>query len=168
VNIGLGEPMNTLPRIIEAAKIAHAHHFIQDLPHGYDTTIGPLGHYLKPDEQFRIALARAHLHDPSILIVEEPTAPIDESTKHLIDDSLSRIAIGRTLIIVPHRLSTVRSCDHAIVLHEGRADDAGSLAQLQSESKLFRHLIYSEFNEFATGEIEAGQIGHAEAVRRGR
>ena len=72
VNIGLGDPMNTLPRIIEAAKLAHAHHFIQDLPHGYDTTIGPLGHYFKPDEQFRIALARAYLHDPSILIVEEP------------------------------------------------------------------------------------------------
>ena len=53
VNIGLGDPMNTLPRIIEAAKVAHAHHFIQDLPHGYDTMIGPLGHYLKPDEQFR-------------------------------------------------------------------------------------------------------------------
>ena len=58
VNIGLGDSMNTLPRIIEAAKLAHAHHFIQDLPHGYDTTIGPLGHYLKPDEQFRIALAQ--------------------------------------------------------------------------------------------------------------
>jgi ABC-type multidrug transport system fused ATPase/permease subunit len=168
VNIGLGEPMNTLPRIIEAAKIAHAHHFIQDLPHGYDTTIGPLGHYLNPDEQFRIGLARAYLHDPSILIVEEPNTPIDESTKHLIDDSLSRIAIGRTLIIVPHRLSTLRSCDHAIVLHEGRAEDAGSLAQLQTESKLFRHLIYTEFNEFATGDIEAGQIGHAEPVRRAK
>ena len=75
VNIGLGDPMHTLPRIIEAAKVAHAHHFIQDLPHGYDTIIGPLGHYLKPDEQFLIALARAFLHDPSILIVEEPNAP---------------------------------------------------------------------------------------------
>ena len=118
VNIGLGDPMNTLPRIIEAAKLAHAHHFIQDLPHGYDTTIGPLGHYLKPDEQFRIALARAYLHDPSILIVEEPNTPIDDDTKHFIDDTLSRLSIGRTLIIMPHRLSTFRSCDHVIVLHE--------------------------------------------------
>jgi ABC-type bacteriocin/lantibiotic exporter with double-glycine peptidase domain len=168
VNIGLGEPMNTLPRVIEAAKIAHAHHFIQDLPHGYDTTIGPLGHYLKPDEQFRIALARAFLHDPSILIVEEPSTAIDENTKHLIDDSLGRIANGRTLVILPHRLTTVRSCDRAIVLHEGRAEDAGSLAQLQADSKLFRHLIYTEFNEFATGDIEAGQIAHTEPVKKGR
>ena len=83
VNIGLGDPMNTLPRIIEAAKVAHAHHFIQDLPHGYDTMIGPLGHYLKPDEQFRIALARAYLHDPSILIIEEPKSPLDDDTQAL-------------------------------------------------------------------------------------
>ena len=158
VNIGLGDPMNTLPRVIEAAKLAHAHHFIQDLPHGYDTTIGPLGHYLKPDEQFRIALARAYLHDPSILIVEEPNAPIDDDTKHFIDDTLSRLSIGRTLIILPHRLATVRSCDHVIVLQNGHVEDAGSPLQLQSESKLFRHLLYTEFNEFATGEIEAGQI----------
>ena len=81
VNIGMGDPMNGLPRVIEAAKLAHAHQFIQDLPHGYDTIIGPLGHYLKPDEQFRIALARAYLHDPSIVIVEEPAAPVDEDTR---------------------------------------------------------------------------------------
>jgi len=166
VNIGLGDPMNTLPRVIEAAKVSHAHHFIQDLPHGYDTTIGPLGHYLKPDEQFRIALARAYLHDPSILIVEEPNTPIDEDTKHFLDDTLSRLSIGRTLIILPHRLATVRSCDHVIVLHNGRVEDAGSPLQLQSESKLFRHLLYTEFNEFASGEIEAGQMYQGEPVRK--
>jgi ATP-binding cassette, subfamily B, bacterial len=166
VNIGLGDSMNTLPRVIEAAKVAHAHHFIQDLPHGYDTTIGPLGHYLKPDEQFRIALARAYLHDPSIVIVEEPSAPIDDDTRHFIDDTLSRLAVGRTLIVIPHRLATVRNCDHVIVVMNGRVEDAGSPVQLQSESKLYRHLIYVEFNEFATGEIEAGRISHGEPARK--
>ena len=161
VNIGLGDPMNTLPRDHRSGQVAHAHHFIQDLPHGYDTTIGPLGHYFKPDEQFRIALARAYLHDPSILIVEEPNTPIDDDTKHFIDDTLSRLSIGRTLIILPHGLSTVRSCDHVIVLQNGRVEDAGSPDQLQTESKLFRHLRYTEFNEFAAGEIEAGQIYQA-------
>jgi ABC-type multidrug transport system fused ATPase/permease subunit len=165
-NIGLGEPMNTLPRVIEAAKLTHAHHFIQDLPHGYDTVVGPLGHYLKPDEQFRIALARAHLHDPSILIVEEPNTPIDDDTKHFIDDTLSRLSIGRTLIILPHRLATVRSCDHVIVLQNGRLEDVGSPIHLQNESKLFRHLLYTEFNEFASGEIEAGNMYHGEPVRK--
>ena len=166
VNIGLGDPMNTLPRIIEAAKMAHAHHFIQDLPNGYDTTIGPVGHYLKSHEQFRIALARAYLHDPSILIVEEPNTPIDEDTKHFLDDTLTRMSIGRTLIVLPHRLSTLRSSDHVIVLHNGHVEEAGSPSQLQTESKLFRHLLYIEFNEFASGEIEAGQMYHGEPVRK--
>ena len=165
VNIGLGDPMNTLPRIIEAAKVAHAHHFIQDLPHGYDTMIGPLGHYLKPDEQFRVALARAYLHDPSILIVEEPKTPLDEHTRHFVDDTLSRLSIGRTLIIIPHRFSTVQSCDHVIVLHNGRVEDVGSPEKLQAESKMFRHLAYTEFNEFASGEIEAGLLHQNEPAQ---
>ena len=166
VNIGLGDSMNTLPRVIEAAKLAHAHHFIQDLPHGYDTTIGPLGHYLKPDEQFRIALARAYLHDPSILIVEEPKSPIDDDTKHFIDDTLSRLSIGRTLIVLPHRLSTFRSCDHVIVLQNGRIEESGTPEHVQAESKLLRHLLYTEFNEYAGGEIEAGQMNQTEPSRK--
>jgi ABC-type multidrug transport system fused ATPase/permease subunit len=167
-NIGLGDSMNTLPRIIEAAKVAHAHYFIQDLPHGYDTTIGPLGHYLKPDEQFRIALARAFLHDPSILIVEEPNTPIDEDTRHFLDDTLARMSMGRTLIILPHRLATLRASDHVIILHNGRAEEAGAPHQLQADSKLYRHLLYTEFNEFAGGEIEAGQMDHDEPVRKAK
>jgi ATP-binding cassette, subfamily B, bacterial len=158
VNIGMGDPFNGLPRVIEAAKLAHAHQFIQDLPHGYDTIIGPLGHYLRPDEQFRIALARAYLHDPSIVIVEEPAGAVDEDTKHLLDDTLNRLALGRTLILLPHRLSTIRSCGQVILLHNGRVDDAGPPGQLQTESKLYRHLLYMEFNEYISGEIEAVQL----------
>ena len=158
VNIGMGDPVNGLPRVIDAAKLAHVHQFIQDLPHGYDTTIGPLGHYLRPDEQFRIALARAYLHDPSIVIVEEPSSVLDEDVRHLLDDTLARLALGRTLIILPHRLSTIRSCDQVILLHNGRVEDVGSPAQLQAESKLFRHLLYTEFNEFISGELEPVQL----------
>ncbi len=165
-NIGLGDPSHALPRVIEAAKVTHAHHFIQDLPHGYDTVIGQLGHYLKPDEQFRIALARAYLHDPSILIVEEPSQPLDSHTQHFIDDTLARLSIGRTLILIPHRFSSVRASDHVIVLHEGRVDDAGTPSHLQAESKLYRHLVYTEFNEFVTGEVEAGQINQPEMLRK--
>jgi ABC-type multidrug transport system fused ATPase/permease subunit len=156
VNIGMGDAINGLPRVIEAAKLAHAHQFIQDLPHGYDTTIGPLGHFLKPDEQFRIALARAYLHDPSLVIVEEPAASIDEDTRLLLDDTISRLGLDRTLIILPHRLSTIRASDQVILLHEGLVEDVGPPSQLQTESKLYRHLLYLQFNEYATGEIEAG------------
>ncbi len=158
VNIGMGDPFNSLPRVIEAAKLAHAHRFIQDLPHGYDTIIGPLGHYLRPDEQFRIALARASLHDPSIVIIEEPSGVLDEDIRQLLDDTLARLAPGRTLILLPHRLSTIRSCDQVILLHNGRVEDAGPPAQLQTESKLYRHLLYLEFNEFISGELEAVQL----------
>ncbi len=158
MNIGLGDPSYPLPRIIEAAKVAHCHNFIQDLPHGYDTIIGPLGHYLEPDEQYRIALARAYLHDPSIVIIEEPSVPLDDATKSLIDDTLARLSQDRTLIILPHRLSTIRSCQQIIVLQNGRIESVGQPRQLQNESKLYRHLQYVEFNQFATGDIEAGQM----------
>ncbi|MBX6312283.1 MAG: ABC transporter ATP-binding protein [Isosphaeraceae bacterium] len=158
-NIGLGDPSFGLPRIIEAAKVAHAHHFIQELPDGYETMIGPLGHYLSPDEQYRIALARAYLHDPSIAIIEEPTTPFDEDIKHLIDDTIDRLAAGRTLIFLPHRLSTIRKCDQVIVLHNGRVESAGPPREVHGQSRLYRHIQYVEFNQFATGEIEAGQLG---------
>lgn len=159
VNIGLGDPRNTLQRVIEAAKLAHAHYFIQDLPHGYDTVVGPLGHYLRPDEQLRIALARAYLHDPSILIVEELPTPVDDEVKLLLDDTLSRLASGRTVIVIPHRLSSIRSADNVALLHNGRLEGFATPSKLQAESKLFRHILYTEFNEYATGEIEAGQVG---------
>jgi ABC-type multidrug transport system fused ATPase/permease subunit len=157
-NIGLGDPSYGLPRIVEAAKVAHAHNFIQDLPDGYDTVIGPLGHYLRPDEQYRVALARAFLHDPSIVIIEEPTSPLDDEVKQLIDDTIDRLAPGRTLVFLPHRLSTIRKCDQVLVIHNGRIEAAGAPRELQHHSKLYRHIQYVEFNQFVTGEIEAGQM----------
>lgn len=157
-NIGLGDPSYSLPRIIDAAKVAHAHHLIQELPHGYDTPIGSLGHYLPPNAQYRIALARAFLHDPSIVVIEEPTDTLDDDTKHLIDDTIDRLAAGRTLIFLPHRLSTIRKCDRVIVIHNGRIEAHGSPREVHGQSKLYRHIQYVEFNQFATGEIEAGQM----------
>ncbi len=158
-NIALGDASYDLPRVIEASKVAHAHHFIQELPQGYDTVIGPLGTYLKPDQQYRIALARAFLHDPSILIIEEPIDPLDDDTKAYVDDTVSRLAPGRTLIMLPHRLSTIRSSDRVILLHNGKLEAAGTPTEIKA-AKLFRHLQYVEFNQFAAaGEIEAGQMG---------
>jgi ABC-type multidrug transport system fused ATPase/permease subunit len=158
MNIGLGDPSYGLPRVIEAAKVAHAHNFIQDLPHGYDTIIGPLGQYLSPEEQFRLGLARAYLHDPSIVIIEEPNVPIEDTVKPLIDDAIARLAQGRTLIILPHRLQTIRSCQQVIVLQNGRIEAMGPPRQLEMESKFYRHLQYIEFNQFATGDVEEGAL----------
>jgi ABC-type multidrug transport system fused ATPase/permease subunit len=158
-NIGLGDSSYALPRITEAAKIAHAHHFIQQLPQGYDTIIGPLGHPLPLDQQFRIALARAVLHDPSIVIIEEPDQPLDDDVKHLIDDTLDRMAKGRTLLFLPHRLSTIRKCDLVLVVHNGKLETLGHPRDLHTQSKLYRHIQYLEFNPFAANEFEPGAVG---------
>ena len=157
-NIALGDSSYDLPRVIQAAKMAHAHHFIAELPLGYDTPIGPLGEYLKPDQQYRIALARAYLHDPSIVIIEEPTSPMDEDVKAYVDDTVARLAPGRTLIMLPHRLSTIRSSDRVILLHNGHLETTGTPREVSHDSKLYRHLQYIEFNQFATGEIEVGHF----------
>ncbi len=148
-NIGCGDPASTLPKIIEAAKTAHAHQFIQKLPQGYETPIGELGYALKPGEQFRIALARAILRDPALLIIEEPAQPLDENTKALLDDTFARVLPGRTTIFLPHRLSTIRHCDTVFLLYNGRIEARGDHRELLKENELYRHLQYLEFNEFA-------------------
>jgi ATP-binding cassette subfamily B protein len=148
-NISCGDASYDLPKIIEASKIAHAHHFIQKLPKGYETVIGEMGQYLSVSEQFRIGLARAILRDPALLIIEEPMAALDEDTKSLVDDTYARILPGRTVIFLPHRISTIRSCDRVFLLHKGRVEAAGEHRELLTQSDLYKHLHYMEFNEFA-------------------
>jgi ATP-binding cassette subfamily B protein len=148
-NIGCGDSAYTLPQIIEAAKVAHAHHFIQKLPQGYETPIGELGHQLSVSEQFRIALARAILRDPALLVIEEPEAALDEDTKSLLDDTLTRVLPGRTAIFLPHRISTLRSCDRVHLLHKGRIVATGTHKELLGHNQLYRHLHYIEFSEMA-------------------
>jgi ATP-binding cassette subfamily B protein len=109
-----------------------------------------MGHALRIGELFRIALARAILRDPAILIVEEPVAPLDEETKDLLDDTFARVLPGRTTIFLPHRLSTIRNCDKVFLLYDGRIEAAGEHRELLSHHELYRHLQYLEFNEFAS------------------
>jgi ATP-binding cassette subfamily B protein len=146
-NISCGDPAFTLPQVIEAAKVAHAHHFIQKLPQGYETPIGELGHSLSISEQFRIALARAVLRDPALMIIEEPTSAMDEDTKALLDDTFTRMLPGRTVLFLPHRISTIRSCDQVFLVHKGRLEAAGVHRDLLTQNPLYRHLHYIEFNE---------------------
>jgi ATP-binding cassette subfamily B protein len=148
-NIGCGDPSYTLPRIIEASKTAHAHQFIQKLPRGYETPIGEMGHPLRIGEQFRVALARAILRDPALMIIEEPLTPLDDDTKSLLDDTFARVLSGRTVILLPHRLSTIRSCDRVFLVYNGRIEAAGEHRELLAQNELYRHLQYLEFNEFA-------------------
>jgi len=148
-NIGCGDPAITLPRIIEAAKLAHAHQFIQNLPYGYETPIGDLGKSLRIGEQFRIALARAIVRDPAIYIIEEPDAPLDDDTKALIDDTLGRVLPGKTAFFLPHRISTLKHSDRIVLLHNGSIEAIGGHRELVHESSLYKHLYYLQFNAFA-------------------
>jgi ATP-binding cassette, subfamily B, bacterial len=146
-NIGCGDPDYKLPDIVEAAKLAHAHQFIQKLPQGYETQIGELGHALPLAQQFLIALARAILRKPALLIIEEPTGELDETTKDLLDDTLARVQPGRTVLFLPHRISTIRSCDTLFLLQKGRVVAHGTHKELLANNPLYRHLHYLEFNE---------------------
>jgi ATP-binding cassette subfamily B protein len=148
-NISCGDKAYGQPQVIEAAKAAHAHNFIQKLPHGYDTPIGELGHSLTVSQQYRIALARAILRDPAIIVIEEPATILDDDTKALIDDTYARVLPGRTVIFLPHRISTIRSCDRLFLMHRGQLESSGSHRELLAKSPLYRHLHYIEFNEIA-------------------
>ena len=139
-NIGCGDPAYTLPQIIEAAKLAHAHQFTEKLPYGYETTIGDHGYSLRPGERFRMALARALLRDPSILIIEEPTGIIDEDTLALLDDTLERAGKGRTILFLAQRLSTLQSASMVFVLTNGKLEAAGSHRELRRTNEFYRRL----------------------------
>jgi ABC-type multidrug transport system fused ATPase/permease subunit len=139
-NIGCGDPQYNLPQVIEAAKLAHAHQFIEKLPYGYETVVGDHGHALKPGEKFRVALARALLRDPSILIIEEPTGPVDEDTLALLDDTLTRAAYGRTIIFLAARLSTLRTVDRVFLLRDGHLEASGSHRDLWQNNEYYRRL----------------------------
>lgn len=162
-NIGCGDPAYPLPRVIEAAKVAHAHQFIQKLPQGYETVIGEMGHALSNEQRFLIALARAILRDPAILVIEEPSQPMSEDMKNLVDDTYSRFLHGRTVIFLPHRLSTIRRCDRVYLLYQGKIAGAGEHRELLAKSDLYKHLQYLEFNEFASITLPPATPGEGAA-----
>jgi len=139
-NIGCGDPGYNLPQVIEAAKLAHAHQFIERLPYGYETLIGDHGHALTPGQRFRVALARALLRDPTVLVIEEPAGPVDEDTLALLDDTLERVGAGRTIVFLAYRLSTLRSADRVFLLKDGHLEAAGTHRDLWKTNDLYRRL----------------------------
>ncbi|MFO1006335.1 MAG: ABC transporter ATP-binding protein [Planctomycetaceae bacterium] len=147
-NIRCGDPRYDSPAVMEAAKLVHAHQFIQRLPLGYETQLGEHGEQLTPGQTFLLGLARAIIRNPAVIIIDEPTEALDQGTKNFLDDTYQRMADQRTVVFIPTRLSTVRRCDRVVVIDEGRVDSIGPQPELVKSSELYRHWEYVMFNVF--------------------
>ncbi|RMG76384.1 MAG: ABC transporter ATP-binding protein [Chloroflexi bacterium] len=139
-NILYGKPDATDEEMIEAAKIAEAHHFIMNLPNGYDTIVGERGQKLSGGQRQRISIARAVLKNPPILILDEATSSVDNETEAAIQRSMERISVGRTTIIIAHRLSTVRNADRIFVLENGTLQQQGTHDELVNADGIYANL----------------------------
>jgi len=125
-NIALSDPAMPMERIIAAATLAGAHEFILELPEGYDTVVGERGSTLSGGQRQRIAIARALIADPKILIFDEATSALDYESERVIQQNMKEIAKGRTVLIIAHRLSTVRAADRIVTLERGRLVEDGT------------------------------------------
>ena len=139
-NLLYGKPDATRDELIQVAKAANAHEFIVQLPEGYDTEIGERGVKLSGGQKQRLALARAILADPRILILDEATSSVDAEAEFLIQQALERVLKGRTSLVIAHRLSTVRNADKIIVLDQGRIVESGKHEELLQRDGLYSQL----------------------------
>ena len=149
-NVRYGDPDADEQAVIEAARIAEALSFIEDLPDGWDTDIGEGGHRLSGGQRQRIAIARAVLKDAPVLVLDEATSNVDNETEAALKRSIERISAGRTTLIIAHRLSTVRNADVIAVIGEGVISETGTHDELLESNGL-----YSRLWAVQTGEVSA-------------
>ena len=149
-NVRYGDPQASDEAVVEAARIAEALGFIEELPDGWETDIGEGGHRLSGGQRQRIAIARAVLKDAPVLVLDEATSNVDNETEAALKRSIDRISEGRTTLIIAHRLSTVRNADVIAVIGEGRISETGTHEELLESSGL-----YSRLWAVQTGEVTA-------------
>jgi len=154
-NISYGRVGATDEEIVAAAKAANAHDFIMKFPDGYDTVLGERGLTVSGGERQRIAVARALLRNPSILILDEATSALDVKSEQLVQEALERLMKGRTAFIIAHRLSTIQFADRIVVLDQGRIVEEGSHNELLAEDGLYSRL----YNRWLKDTRKRGDIG---------
>jgi len=144
-NIAYGQPGVAQKTVVEAAQAALAHDFITELPAGYDTVIGERGVRLSGGERQRIAIARAILKNAPILILDEATSSLDSESEASVQSALHNLMVGRTVLVIAHRLSTVRRADRIVVIEDGRISDIGSHEELMNKLGTYRRLYDLQF-----------------------
>lgn len=144
-NIRVGKPDASDEEVIEAARLAHADTFIERLPEKYQTVLGERGAGLSQGQRQLLAIARAILANPRILILDEATSSVDTRTERLIQSALERLLEGRTAFVIAHRLSTIRNADMVLVVHEGEIIERGRHEELLAQKGFYYHLYMSQF-----------------------
>ncbi len=144
-NIAYGRPLATEAEIIEAARAAHADEFIRDLPQGYDTDLGDRGVRLSGGQRQRIAIARAMLKNAPLLLLDEATSALDAQSERMVQEALEQAMVGRTTLVIAHRLATVQRADHIWVLDRGRLVEQGTHASLTAKGGLYASLAALQF-----------------------
>jgi len=156
-NISYSRPGATEEEIEAAARAAHAHEFIKELPAGYDTIVGERGIFLSGGQRQRLAIARAVLADASVLVLDEATSALDAESERLVQKALANLTRGRTTIVIAHRLSTVRRADLIVVIERGRIIETGRHAELLALGGSYRRLYELQFADEEEEALVNGQ-----------